>query len=371
VPREVVMIGAFPPPLGGAAKNNQLLFESLSASGVAVTKLDTAASSLSHRRSLAFHRQRIWRNARALLRARALGSRDATLYLVPNAGLGAWYSLAQMRASSSRFGRIVIHHRSFRYIDRPSRPMSLLTRIRPEVATHVFLSDGMARAFQDRYGPVRHLIASNARFVASEVAAAVLPRTAGPLRIGHLSNLCREKGFFEVAESFETIRNEGIDAELHLAGPIIEPEVEARIAELTRRHGAAVVHAGPLNGAAKLAFYRRLDVFFFPTQFAQEASPNVVYEALAAGIPVVATRRGCIAEIVGDGMGAVSGPGASFAAVALDYVRVTPWDDDGRAERSARIKSALAGECQRSLAQYAALMDLLGADPGARIAQEF
>lgn len=365
------MIGAFPPPLGGAAKNNQLLYESLRSSGLEPVRLDTSATQLSHRRTLAFHGQRIWRNLVAAVRARALGSGAAILYLVPNAGLGAWYTLAQIWSASRRYGRIVIHHRSFRYIDDPSLPMSLLTRISPAKTTHVFLSAGMAQAFQDRYGAVHGLIASNARFVAAEAASPAPPRVPGPLRIGHLSNLCREKGFFAVAATFEMIREAGIDAELHLAGPFLEPEVKEHMASLSRAHGSAVVYAGPLGGAAKRAFYRSLDLFLFPTQFRQEAAPNVVYEALAAGIPVLATDLGCIPEMIGEGAGAICDRISPFAPFALDFIRKARWDAASVAVRATAIKSGLLQECQRSLGQYAALMTLLGAMPDAEIAQEF
>ena len=57
---------------------------------------------------------------------------------------------------------------------------------------------------------------------------------------------------------------------------------------------------GPVHGAAKARFFAMIDVFVFPTRYAHEADPLVVWEALAAGRPVIAYARGCIREQVGD-----------------------------------------------------------------------
>jgi glycosyltransferase involved in cell wall biosynthesis len=365
----VVMIGAFPPPVGGAAKNNQLIFESLKSQGVEVVKLDTAASSLSHRREVSFHAQRIRRNFAALLRARR--DSGSTLYSVPDGGAGAWYTLSQLRAAGHKYRRIVLHHRSFNYIDNHSRPMALIAATYPRKTTHVFLSSGMADAFMARYGTVEHIVASNARFVDSEASMEPLPRPAGRLRIGHLSNLCRDKGFFEVARSFAAVRAAGIDAELHLAGPAVEPQVESCLASLREIHEDRVVHLGPLNGASKRDFYRGLDLFLFPTQFIHEASPNVVFEALAAGIPVLATSRGCIAEMIGDESGRVCPKEGDFPSFVRDYVAERDWDAAAHLSRARTIKNILRRECQLSLEQYGKLMQMLGAAPKADIAQEF
>ncbi len=48
------MMGAFPPPVGGSAKISEIIFESLSAAGVDVTKIDLSANNLSHRRNIVY-----------------------------------------------------------------------------------------------------------------------------------------------------------------------------------------------------------------------------------------------------------------------------------------------------------------------------
>src|SRR5260370_714708 len=80
------------------------------------------------------------------------------------------------------------------------------------------------------------------------------PRPGGTIRLGHLSNLCADKGFFAVADAFDALRAARMDTTLTLAGPILEPAVAERIDCLLATHGSLVRHLGPLAGEAKLAF---------------------------------------------------------------------------------------------------------------------
>jgi len=64
-----------------------------------------------------------------------------------------------------------------------------------------------------------------------------------------------------------------------------------------------VEYVGPLYGEHKERFYRQLDVFLFPTNYANEAEPLVIYEAMRQGVHVIACDRGSIAEMLRDGAG--------------------------------------------------------------------
>jgi glycosyltransferase involved in cell wall biosynthesis len=357
VPDRVIMVGAFPPPMGGAAKINAFVNDSLESLRIPVEKLDTAASTLSHRRTLGFHLERVRANAAVLIELRRK-SHGALVYLAPNAGLGAWYSLGDVLAAAGRADRIVFHHHSCRYIEEGSLPVRAMIRAAGD-AVHVFLSPGMARAFEARYGTSEHLVVSNARFVAEEAERPLEPRRAGGSRFGHLSNLCRDKGFFQVANAFEALSERHPDAELILAGPILEEEVGDRLRHLQARFGARISHLGPVGGDAKLAFYRDIDVFLFPTQFRQEAAPVVLYEALAAGVPCFATDRGVIAEILTDPFSAVCPRDRDFARFAHDTIAKLDLSADGGFARGTVIKARLREDAEASKSQYAKLLSLL------------
>ena len=359
----VTMIGSFPPPVQGAAITNAMVCDALAAAGVDVTRIDVAGPLRTHSRGPAYHARRATRNLLGLRRARAAASRDAALYVVPDGGLGIWYTRAHMAGAARCYGAVMIHHHSCRYIEQHDRAIGAVATIARDRATHVFLTDGMAVAFRRQYGDVTFRVATNAHFVADEAARLPAPRHAGPIRLGHLSNLCADKGFFVVADAFDALRTAGMQTTLTLAGPILEPAVAERIAGLIAAHGSLVRHVGPLAGEAKLAFYRDIDVFLFPTAARQEAAPLVIYEALAAGCPVLATDRGLIAEVVPAVGGAVCARDADFVSFALGYLRAQPWDEAARDRRAAAIKDWIKAESASSTAQHQAIVAQLAAPP--------
>lgn len=370
-PARVVMLGSFPPPVGGAARNNAMIAQSLLDSGVDLRKINVSGTTASHYRTLAYHARRVTRNLIALTKAVISARRDSMLYIVPDGGLGAWYTLGHVRVSGGGYGKLVLHHHTFLYINHWSRPVAAFTDAHREKATHIFLSEGMARQFQDRYGEVRYRVASNARFVADEAERDAGPRRPGPLRLGHLSNLSDDKGFFETADTFDALAEQGIEAELHFAGPVLSEEVEARLAGLLEHFPGRVVHHGPVFGTEKRNFYRDIDLFVFPTNFDQEAAPSVVYEALAAGRPVLTVNRGCIPEIVCEDCGAILPARQGFAPAAVDFIRGFDAGADAVAARAARIKAIMRGRAEQSRVQYAELMQAMGAKRPAHFVQEY
>ena len=356
------MIGSFPPPIGGASMVNLLVHDALVGVGVAVTRADVSGPRLAHSRGLGYHVRRLVRNLSAARKARRASARTRTLYIVPDAGLGAWYTLGHIVVLGRRFDQIVIHHHSCRYIEEHSRPIAAIVRRTSHKATHVFLTLGMANAFRHRYGPVACHVATNARFVAEETQRPPDGQPNVRLRIGHLSNLCVDKGFFEVANTFDALRAAGHDAELVLAGPILEPEVEERLAIMHATHGVRIRYLGALSGDAKRNFYREIELFLFPTRFRQEAAPLVIYEALAAGVPVLSTDRGVIAEIIPTVGGGVCPRDADFTSFVLAAIANWNWHPGAVLAREKAIKDAMAQAVDGSIVEYNSLIALLAGD---------
>lgn len=360
---QVVMVGSFPPPVGGAALVNQMVFDALKSRGAKATALDISGPTLAHSRSLGYHAQRARANWRAGRAAYRLAAPEHVLYVVPDAGAGAWYTAGIVRAAANKFGRIIVHHHSCRYIEDYSRPMALLTDATRSKAVHVFLTDGMADSFARRYGTVDRLVATNARFVAEEASIPVSVQGTGTLRLGHLSNLCADKGFFIVADTFDAIRSSGQDATLLLAGPALDDDVVTRINALRTRHGERVTHVGKVSGVAKRDIYRAIDVFLFPTQFRQEAAPLVIYESLAAGVPVLTTDRGVIREIVTGIRGAVCPRDGNFVEFAQKWIIDEAGTPIDRQHRATMIQQEIQQDCAYSIQQYNGLLGLMTSPP--------
>jgi glycosyltransferase involved in cell wall biosynthesis len=80
-------------------------------------------------------------------------------------------------------------------------------------------------------------------------------------------------------------------------GPL-RPALEARVAAL--RIGDRVMFAGHVPHEQLPGWYRSADLFVLPSEF--DNSPNVVLEAMASGLPIVATDVGGIREYVRAGV---------------------------------------------------------------------
>jgi glycosyltransferase involved in cell wall biosynthesis len=117
----------------------------------------------------------------------------------------------------------------------------------------------------------------------------------------------------------------GRDEQLVLVGDGGE---RARLERLAREEGvaASVRFLGTLPQARVADWLAAADLLCLPSH--SEGSPNVVVEALATGVPVVATRVGGVPDLVSDGVNGVLVPPADPPALAdaLDAARERAWD---------------------------------------------
>lgn len=351
---ELAILGPFPPPLMGVSKNNEILRNSLREKGVAVATIDTSVGQLSHHRNLRYHFARLLANLRAAVSLARCGGR---IYMVPDGGLGIIYSLTHIALARFVSDEIFIHHRTFKYIDRSSTCLSLALYLSRSKATHIFLSSGMAVKFQSRYGSVRHLISGNACFVPDIPQRVSLPTSSG-LVLGHLSNLCAEKGFFLTADLFEMLAKQYPRMKFKIAGPIVEENVRTRLRQLVSRFPDQVAHLGPVYGNAKQAFFDSIDVFVFPTLYSLEAQPNVIYEAMSSGNIILATERGCISEMVPNWAGLVVADPGDFVERSAIFIKTGLEGRDLAAKKAAIVKH-FEEERTQARGQFAALVDAL------------
>ena len=145
-------------------------------------------------------------------------------------------------------------------------------------------------------------------------------RTKVVLSVGRLS---REKGHADLIRAFPGVREllGSVPVRLVLVG---EGPERSRIEELCRslRLTNAVTLAGQQDDPNP--YYAIADVFALPSH--SEGSPNVLLEAMAAGIPVVATAVGGVPELASNGRDALlvnkhdrAGLASAVAQLILDH----------------------------------------------------
>lgn len=162
------------------------------------------------------------------------------------------------------------------------------------------------------------------------------------LAVGRLS---REKAHTDLLEAFKRLRetNAGVSLKLIIVGD--GPE-RSRLEAMSASSGGQVVFAGQTNDVQ--TFYAIAEVFALPSH--SEGSPNVLLEAMAANLPIVATAVGGVPEMVEHNESALlvppNDPSALAAAIA------TLLTDKDLAQRLAKDASSLV-ETQYNPETYA------------------
>ncbi len=175
--------------------------------------------------------------------------------------------------------------------------------------------------------------------------------------VGFVGRVVRAKGVEELAAAWPVVRRMRPDACLLLAGPVesedpVRPEV---LAWLRAEEGVFLL--GRLDDPVPV--YAASDLVVLPSH--REGFPNVLLEAGAMGLPVVATRvPGCVDAVVGGITGTLVPPGdvPALADALLAYLA----DGDlrrrhGEAAR-ARVRAAFTPEriWEALLAEYDCLL---------------
>ena len=147
--------------------------------------------------------------------------------------------------------------------------------------------------------------------LAQSVVASGVGRT-GPLELLTVATLNPGKGHESLLAALSAVRHR--EWRLTCAGSLTRyPETTDRVRAAIARFGLAdrVTLVGELDGPALEACYDRADVFVLATR--QETYGMAVAEALAHGLPVVATMTGAIPDLLAEGAGLVVPVGDTYA----------------------------------------------------------
>ena len=125
------------------------------------------------------------------------------------------------------------------------------------------------------------------------------PNAIQRYRILHLSTLSHLKGALVLLNAVPRVIRHRQDVEFIFAGPWshFEDQQEAETFIARENISNYVVLTGQVEGETKYSLIESADVFVF-AGVQQEGQPLVVIEAMAAGVPVIFTDRGCLRDTV-------------------------------------------------------------------------
>jgi glycosyltransferase involved in cell wall biosynthesis len=270
---------------------NQVLFERLKLDGWDVEKLDTSPQISFNPVFSKLSRIKIFFSIWGyLLNNDLTGSR---VCLALSGGWGQVYDFVTVLLCRIKGARCVLHHHSVVYLDKWQIITALLFLAAGRKAVHIVLCQSMKNNLQKKYKCREVVLLSNIALSAHRD----LQKKRNRLKtIGFLSNVTREKGGWEIIELADEIHKRGLPLKCKVAGPCLDSGLRHALHNAHQR--GVLEWTGPVFESAKLNFWNSLDAFIFPTR--NEAEPLVVWEALLAGIPVIAYDRGCISVQVGD-----------------------------------------------------------------------
>lgn len=199
-------------------------------------------------------------------------------------------------------------------------------------------SHATARELAEDYGARDVAVIPNGVTLPAEPAAEIgAPRR--PFTVLYAGRLRTRKAVAVLLEAFSRLRDRVSDAELIVVGDGEQrPALEAQAKRLGV--AGAIRFEGARPHDAMPAYYRSADVFCLPSLY--EGFPLAILEAMAAGLPVVATAVAGVPEAVADGVTGRVVPaedaGAlaeALAGLAADPVTARAMGEAGRA-RAAR-----------------------------------
>lgn len=121
------------------------------------------------------------------------------------------------------------------------------------------------------------------------------------LNLLYTGRLDRAKGLFELFQAFVIIQQQYPQGRLHYVGWEEHPDkpIEQELLTLAKHHGVQdkiFFHGKKRIGSELNALYQMADIYIIPSY--HEGFPRTIWEAMANGLPVIATRVGAIPEFL-------------------------------------------------------------------------
>jgi glycosyltransferase involved in cell wall biosynthesis len=321
----IIVVGPLPPPVHGASVITERVVETLAGGKVPLLVCNTSPGAGA--RGLAYHTSRIAAYLAGIRSVVGGPDRENTLYLSLAGGRGLLYDLALVAAARIRGCAIVFHHHSFSYLNHPNRIMRAIVWLAGTGQTHITLCRAMASRLAEIYGArARIEVVSNLAFLSLPGSASRPPGSLAA--IGFFSNISFEKGIDRYLDFLSQLRARGSRVTGIIAGPFADGRVQHYVERRIREIGG-IEYLGAVYGERKALFLSSIDLLLFPSRYANEAQPLVIYEAQAAGVPVAASKSGCIPEMIGTASSELllGSTGSDFSSL---IERILIWEKDPR-----------------------------------------
>ncbi len=310
----MVFAGPFPPPTHGQSVCTQMLAEKLAGHGVPTRHVNLSGQTQGTIGKIAdkfgSHFEVI-RNG--------LGA--PVTYISANSNRGMWLTAAAALPLRLAGKRLFIHHHAFDHVRRRRASMVALARAAGPEAVHIVLGQTMGDQLRLHTPEVKNtFVLNNAGLVDPGLRSLAGRAGKDGIRLGHLSNLSREKGIRDVIRLAQKLFSQENLSKLILAGPATDAESATAVREAEDILGDRFVYLGPVRGKEKEDFFSEISHFVFPTRYKNEASPMVLLEAMVAGVPCVSIDIGCIKDDLGLSGGIAIDLSDDFVERAAEFI---------------------------------------------------
>ncbi len=322
----ILFVAPVPPPVHGGALAMQYLLEELKASDLEVLHVDSKfAASLDDIGKFSLRKLiRLPRYAWQMLRHVMRGGVDLvvltpTFHFRPflKDALLVWWSTLILRRRTAAWFHMDFRAMHFEDLSGPARWFVRTTLRR--CGKFVICAEKL-RAFMPDWMPAEKISA-----LPNGIPAPIPPRARqddGRLRILYLSNLEEAKGWQVLLAAARELCRAFPHIECVFRGRpafgLTEDEIRAGIA--TDDGSGRIRYLGPVFGDAKWQALADADIFAFPSF--HEAFPLSVLEALAAGLPIVATDVGGVSDALTEREGGFLVPPRDAAALQTALARL-------------------------------------------------
>lgn len=291
----VLMVGPLPPPVGGMASVVQNLSQALS--GRVELRVINNVKTTDFDRSL-------WQGVSAQLRLlgrlawQSMRWRPNVVHIHTCSWLTFWRNGADLLLARVLGRHVVLHIHGaqfHRFLSGLSGIQAWLAR-RILCATHrvVVLSDGWREVLAGWTDSTRIVVVPNG----VPVGVPARPSSSGPFRMLCLANYEVRKGQEDLLRAVAGLEVDR-PVRIELLGFEAETGRRQRLLDLATELGLDVDIPGPVTGADKDARLATANCFCLPSY--DEGLPMSMLEAMAVGLPVVASRVGAVPEALADG----------------------------------------------------------------------